>query len=222
MSGGRLNIPSTITDPSYRYTMPKMQLKQESRLNGVKTNVTNLADVAQALRVPDASLIKYFCAEVGANQEQETIIKGSHTYENLLKLLDKFIAKYVTCARCKYPECAYEVSKKEVLAICNACGNQKKLDTTHKAGKQLLKDVPTFYANNPEFKGKTNKAAAQIEEMKQENKKRGKKGKKEVEVTEEDLTKNAQKRAEQLEAEGGEINVLDAKHLELDDPEIGK
>ena len=31
---------------SCRYTMPKMVLKQESRLNGVKTNITNLNDVA--------------------------------------------------------------------------------------------------------------------------------------------------------------------------------
>ena len=63
----RVNIPSTILDPSYRYTMPKMVLKQESRLNGVKTNITNLLDVAQSLRVPEAAIIKYFCAEVGAN-----------------------------------------------------------------------------------------------------------------------------------------------------------
>jgi hypothetical protein len=51
----------------FRYTMPVMVLKQESRLNGVKTNVTNLKDVANALRVPDQVIIKYFCAEVGAN-----------------------------------------------------------------------------------------------------------------------------------------------------------
>jgi len=30
-----------------------MILKQESRLNGVKTNIYNLKDVANALRVPD-------------------------------------------------------------------------------------------------------------------------------------------------------------------------
>jgi translation initiation factor 5 len=53
----------------FRYTMPKMVLKQESRLNGVKTNITNLTEVANALRVPPAAVIKYFCAEVGANQE---------------------------------------------------------------------------------------------------------------------------------------------------------
>jgi hypothetical protein len=34
-------------------------------------------------------VIKYVCAEVGANQEQDSIIKGSHTPENMVKLLDK-------------------------------------------------------------------------------------------------------------------------------------
>ena len=31
--------------------MPKMVLKQESRLNGVKTNIFNLDEVAKSLRV---------------------------------------------------------------------------------------------------------------------------------------------------------------------------
>ena len=72
-----------LTTLMFRYTMPRMVLKQESRLNGVKTNVTNLNDVAHALRVPAGAIIKYFCAEVGANQEQDTIVKGSHTAEDL-------------------------------------------------------------------------------------------------------------------------------------------
>jgi len=54
-----LNIPRTIEDPSYRYQMPKMDLKQESRLNGVKTNIFNLDRVAEALRVPGDFIIKY-------------------------------------------------------------------------------------------------------------------------------------------------------------------
>jgi hypothetical protein len=58
-----------------------------------------------------------------------------------------------------------EPQKKDLLAICNACGFQKKLDSTHKAGKQLMKDVPNFYQANPEFKGKTNKAAVELGKM---------------------------------------------------------
>jgi hypothetical protein len=71
MSSGRVNIPSYIQDPSYRYAlplcdppyrykMPKMILKQESRLNGVKTNIFNLDEVAKALRVPEEGNTLYF------------------------------------------------------------------------------------------------------------------------------------------------------------------
>lgn len=66
-----------------------MKLSQESRLNGVKTNITNLVDVARALRVPESSILKYFCAEVGANAEGTTIVKGQHTLPDLARHLDK-------------------------------------------------------------------------------------------------------------------------------------
>ena len=39
--------------------MPKMVLKQESRLNGVKTNIFNLGEVAKALRVPEDGISSY-------------------------------------------------------------------------------------------------------------------------------------------------------------------
>lgn len=55
----------------------------------MKTNITNLNDVAEALRVPGSAIIKYFCAEVGANQEQVSIVKGQHSAESLQNLLDK-------------------------------------------------------------------------------------------------------------------------------------
>jgi hypothetical protein len=43
-------------DPLFRYKMPKMILKQESRLNGVKTNIFNLDEVAKSLRVPEEGI----------------------------------------------------------------------------------------------------------------------------------------------------------------------
>jgi translation initiation factor 5 len=83
MSSGKVNIPSYIKDPSYRYKMPKMQLKQESRLNGVKTNIFNLDEIAKALRVPEEAVIKFMCAELGASKEKNTIIKGLHNFDIL-------------------------------------------------------------------------------------------------------------------------------------------
>jgi len=69
--------------------MPKMILKQESRLNGVKTNIFNLDEVAKALRVPGEAIIKFLCAELGASKEKKSILKGQHNYETLLVQLDK-------------------------------------------------------------------------------------------------------------------------------------
>lgn len=37
------------------------------------------------------------------------------------------------------------------------------MDTTHKAGKQLLKEIPNFYAANPEFRGKKKNEAREME-----------------------------------------------------------
>ncbi len=69
--------------------MPKMTLKQESRLNGVKTNIFNIEDVASALRVPSIAIMKFMSSELGANMEQSSIVKGNHTYALMLKHLDK-------------------------------------------------------------------------------------------------------------------------------------
>ena len=69
--------------------MPQMKLSQESRLNGVKTNITNLPDVARALRVPESAILKYFQTEVGANSEGTTIIKGQHLLADLARHLDR-------------------------------------------------------------------------------------------------------------------------------------
>lgn len=43
----------------YRYKMSKMILKQESRLNGVKTNIWNLDEVAKDLRVPEEGISRF-------------------------------------------------------------------------------------------------------------------------------------------------------------------
>lgn len=137
--GGMLTIPPGIEDPNYRYKMPKMTLKQESRLNGVKTNIFNLDDVAGALRVPSEAIIKYMCSELGANKEGTSIIKGNHTYDSMIKQLVRFIEKYVICKGCKYPELAMFIEgKNDLKSRCNSCGTTNVHDGTHKAGKALL------------------------------------------------------------------------------------
>jgi hypothetical protein len=56
----------------------------------------------------------------------------------------------------------------------------------------------------------------------QEEQKVNKKSKKAGAENAEDEAKELAQRVAQLEAEGGEINVLDAAQLKLDSPELGK
>jgi len=60
--------------------------------------------------------------------------------------------KWVCCKNCKLPEITHQVKKKALVGVCRACGTtDSSMDTLHKAGKQLHKDIPTYYQANPEF-----------------------------------------------------------------------
>ena len=143
--------------------------------------------------------------------------------------------KYVCCKNCKLPEITHEVVKKNLIGICRSCGTtDNKMDTVHKAGKQLHKDIPSYYQANPEFKVKaavsiTESIGAAAEEAKaarRVNRGKGKKGaagltpasSEEQKTTEQLNVERAQKLAET----GGEVNRLDAVDLKLSDAEVGK
>ena len=66
-----LNIPSTVNDPKYRYRMPKMQLKIESKGNGIKTNIVNLGEIAKSLRTNAEYILKWF----GSEKASQTTLK---------------------------------------------------------------------------------------------------------------------------------------------------
>jgi translation initiation factor 5 len=122
--------------------MPKMQLTTESRGNGIKTNIFNIEDVAVHLRVPSKAIMKHLCSELGANMEQTSIVKGKHTYDVMLKHLDKFIEKYVLCKNCHYPELQrFLEGKSDLKSKCNACGTSNKHDSMSQAGKVFINEL---------------------------------------------------------------------------------
>ena len=69
--------------------MIKMDLRQESRLNGVKTNIFNLDDVAVDLRVPPLSILKWMSSELGTNTTGNSVLNGKFNYDDMLKQLDR-------------------------------------------------------------------------------------------------------------------------------------
>lgn len=182
--------------------MPRMDLKQESRLNGVKTNIFNLEDVAKALRVPGEFIIKYMCAELGVAKEKKSIIKGKHSFDDLQQVLDAFIAKYLLCQKCNLPETSLFEEKKLLKAACRACGKVSKLDNGHKITGYILKNIPKGMS---EMEG-----AVKVEEEKDEGKtktkgkkiKKTKEDKKDEEEEEESSLNSKKKKKEEEEKLG--------------------
>ena len=62
--------------------------------------------------------------------------------ELILICFYRFIAKYVICPGCKYPELIRSVEgKKGLKSICKSCGRTNQHDDSHKAGKVIIKDL---------------------------------------------------------------------------------
>lgn len=156
--------------------MPKMQLKNESRLNGVKTNIFNIEDVAEHLRVPSIAIMKYLCHELGANMEQTSIIKGAHKYETMLKHLDKFIEKFVLCKGCHYPELRMYLEGKDLKSTCNSCGKVNNHNSQDKAGKAFVNYLKSGGATTVDItkKDKVQQQAAEDSDEDEDKKKKKK------------------------------------------------
>merc|ERR1712057_154928 len=141
-----LNIPSTNTDPSYRYKMPRLVTKIEGRGNGIKTCVVNMTDVARALKRPPSYTTKFFGCELGAQstftakdgEGDRAIVNGAHETNVCQKLLDKFIDLYVLCQNCHLPEIDLYVKKGIIQGACKACGWRGDLDNVHKLATYIV------------------------------------------------------------------------------------
>ncbi|XP_955411.1 eukaryotic translation initiation factor 5, putative [Theileria annulata] len=159
-----VNIPRYRDDPNYRYKMPRIQSRIEGRGNGTKTNISNMGDIARALKRPPTYATKFFGCELGAmskfeESEEKALINGAHTDTTLAGVLDKFIELYVLCQNCQLPEIELFVKRGELLCSCNACGHKGTLDMTHKAASYMIKNpvnIPKITKEGSSSKESTN------------------------------------------------------------------
>jgi len=167
MSTDKLNIPSTVKDPHYRYKMPRIQIATQGSGNGIKTNWINLPEISNALKVPLEYPIKFIARELGSNTETKSnsyLINGSHHVEQMQELLDKFIRKYVLCPKCHLPEIHGKIrigKKNEIKSTCRSCGATCKLDSDHNFASYIRSNPPP-YEKEAEYKEKEKKMDSKL------------------------------------------------------------
>jgi len=155
----RINVPRSVSDPHYRYTMPALRVKVEGRGKMIKTIIMNLPEVARDVFRSPEYLLRFFGFELGASTQIDSkeinnpkyIIIGNRTLSDLNVALDKFIDQFVLCESCHNPETVIS-TKKNVNFRCMACGHSTVPNPVHKLTNFILKHPPTGAEDSKTFK----------------------------------------------------------------------
>ncbi len=145
-----VNIPTYIEDNNYRYKMQKLESKIESQGNGIKTNIVNLEEIAKDLQTNPEYILKYFGIENGSQTNMKKagksntnyIIQGDFSEAALVKMLDKFIEKFLLCPTCKLPELHLFANNERLSAKCDSCPFTGDIDNKHRLAAFILKNPP--------------------------------------------------------------------------------
>jgi len=144
------NIGGVDKDKFHRYKRPVPIIKVEKPgTNGVKTVIENMTAIAKALAIPPEYPTRFFGYELGSQATYEdsadrtcTIIKGKHTVQDLDRILEEFIKKFILCPKCKLPETKISVKKEQVRIDCRGCGFAGPLATGHRLENFITKNPP--------------------------------------------------------------------------------
>lgn len=108
-----------LDDPFYRYKRPMAQIDNK---NG-KTVITNIDIIAKSLHTKSSYMLYYIQLEKSTSITKGEI-KMNLSKQEIEKLLNDFINKYILCNICNYPELIIQQSpNKQLYFSCNACGH---------------------------------------------------------------------------------------------------
>lgn len=92
---------------------------------------------------------KFFGFELGAltkcePQADRWIVNGKREAEDLAKVLDTFIERFVLCSKCGNPETTMDVRRDSIILNCRACGATTPVEMTHRLSTYVLKNPPEY------------------------------------------------------------------------------
>jgi len=92
---------------------------------GMRTVIHNFREVADALNRDPQHLLKFLTGELATAatmQESRVLFQGKFSRETLEKLIQRYIASFVTCPVCKRPDTRIVKEKRLLFLVCEACG----------------------------------------------------------------------------------------------------
>jgi len=106
---------------SERFEIPKI----EGHLQGNKTILTNLQQIATQLRREPEHLLKFLLKELatsGTFKENRTILQTKNSSKKVNEKIQDYANEFVICKECKKPDTELIKDKKFIFLHCLACG----------------------------------------------------------------------------------------------------
>lgn len=141
-------------DDSYRYKMPSIKSFISGKGNGIQTNITNLNDVCKYINQPPMLILKFISVFNGAMAiESKMSITGSYTNEDLQKVLQVYINRFVICPKCGVPETVPILKKEnkknvEIELKCSSCGTQSQINYNNKQEMKASEIIIKYLEKN--------------------------------------------------------------------------
>lgn len=111
-----------------RFEVPKVK----GTIAGNKTIITNLPQIAAALRRQFEHLLKFLLRELATTGEVktgETIFVGRFRSEFLNQKIEKYVKEFVLCSQCSKPDTHLEKVDNITFLVCEACGARSTVRT---------------------------------------------------------------------------------------------
>lgn len=116
----KVNIPKSITDPTYRYKRDQLDITVQNIKGGI-TKINNLDVITKQLGDDITFIIKFLKKKTNTsitNNEKGILINKVEKVEKLEEYLEEFIIKHILCHKCLNPEFTFD----KTTRICKACG----------------------------------------------------------------------------------------------------
>jgi len=128
-------VGGSSDDPHYRYKVPAVTSRHQSKGSYVKTLLINFPTVVKAVGEfygqADKKLMFMFVSKSlkAGGDPSKMVLNGEFTPQQLNKALCKYFDYFVCCPACSNPEtqCLTSKRRKRVYMICNSCGFKGKL-----------------------------------------------------------------------------------------------
>jgi len=120
---GMKKLPEVVAEVA-RFEVPKTR----GHIQGNKTIISNINQIAETLRRPVAHLIKFLLKELAAPGEikkQFFIIGTKVSASRINEKIEAYVSKYVICPECKKPDTKLKKESGFMFIACQACGAKK-------------------------------------------------------------------------------------------------